>query len=252
MDGCAGAGPSKNLNVLSAEALRFHEVVEELYRQPGILPWSVDAETGRFLYSLARLAQPDLAVEVGTYHGISTLWLARALEDNGKGQLISLDLFEDPPIEDVQRTIEQARLAGRVQLVRGPSTTIGAEACRRAGQPIDLLFIDGDHRVEACGADFETLGALVRMGGLVVLHDIYPERSGRDGPRYVLNFLAETHSQRNKWQVIELPTPAHAPYGLAILQRLAEGPTRVLPRPVYWLYQLCTLFRFWLRGKRQA
>jgi predicted O-methyltransferase YrrM len=163
--------------------------------------------------------------------------------------LLGLDLFEEPPVEQVQTTIERAGLAGRVRLVPGPATTAGAEACRREGRPIDLLFIDGDHRVDACAVDFETLGALVRPGGYVVLHDIYPDRCGWDGPRYVLNFLAESRADAHRWQILEVPTAPHTPYGLAVLRRLEEGRTTILPRPAYWLYQWRMRLRNWLRFK---
>ena len=232
---------------LSAEALQFHEIIEELYRRPGTWPGSIDPETGRFLHALARLIRPELAVEVGTHYGISTLWLARALADNGAGRLISLDLFDAPPMDEVRRTLERAGLAGRVQLVRGPSTTVGADACRRAGRPIDLLYIDGDHRVEGCAADFETLGALVRPGGFVILHDIYPDQCGWDGPRYVLNFLAERPEHSGKWQVLELPTAPPSPYGIAVLRKMDAARTRILPRPAYWLYQWYNRIRPWFR-----
>jgi predicted O-methyltransferase YrrM len=41
-----------------------------------------------------------------------------------------------------------------------------------AGQPIDLLFIDGDHSYEGCLADFAMYQPLVSADGLIVLHDI--------------------------------------------------------------------------------
>jgi hypothetical protein len=40
------------------------------------------------------------------------------------------------------------------------------------GEPIDMLFIDGDHTYEGVKADYELYGPLVREGGLVGFHDI--------------------------------------------------------------------------------
>jgi len=40
------------------------------------------------------------------------------------------------------------------------------------GTPIDLLFIDGDHRYEGAKADWERFSRWMRPGGLVVMHDI--------------------------------------------------------------------------------
>lgn len=41
-------------------------------------------------------------------------------------------------------------------------------------QPLDLLFIDGDHRYQQVKADLEMYGEFVRPGGIVALHDIVP------------------------------------------------------------------------------
>lgn len=40
------------------------------------------------------------------------------------------------------------------------------------GQPIDFLFIDGDHTAPGVLADFEIYSPLVRSGGLIAFHDI--------------------------------------------------------------------------------
>ena len=243
------AAPPPQSGLLEAE-IRFREVLEESYRHPATWPGSVDPATGQFLYSLARLIRPDLAVEVGTYRGVSTLWLARALEDNATGRLLSLDLFEDMPISEVQAVLDRAGLGGRVQLVCGPSVTVGAKAVHQARGQIDLLFIDGDHRVEATAADFEVLGAMVREGGFAVLHDIYPEKCSWDGPRFVLNSLAENPGLAGNWQAIELPTPSPSGYGLALLRKISSERVRILPRPAYWAYKWKYLLRQWFRVKR--
>jgi hypothetical protein len=40
------------------------------------------------------------------------------------------------------------------------------------GEPVDLLFIDGDHTYEGVKADYELYSPLVRPGGLVAFHDV--------------------------------------------------------------------------------
>src|SRR5262249_23484856 len=42
------------------------------------------------------------------------------------------------------------------------------------GKPLDLLFIDGDHRYEGVRSDFEMYAPLVAEGGLIGFHDIVP------------------------------------------------------------------------------
>ncbi len=40
------------------------------------------------------------------------------------------------------------------------------------GRPVDLLFIDGDHRGDAPSRDYDHYAACVRPGGIVAFHDI--------------------------------------------------------------------------------
>src|ERR1700761_8714113 len=53
---------------------------------------AVSPETGRLLYLLARTSRAQSMIEFGTSFGLSTLFLAAALRDNGGGRLISAEL----------------------------------------------------------------------------------------------------------------------------------------------------------------
>ncbi len=46
---------------------------------------------GKRLYNLVRGLKPLLIVEIGGFHGCSTSWMAKALKDNKKGKIISID-----------------------------------------------------------------------------------------------------------------------------------------------------------------
>lgn len=52
---------------------------------------AVSPETGTLLYMLARSSGARIIVEFGTSFGISTLYLAAALRDNGGGRLITTE-----------------------------------------------------------------------------------------------------------------------------------------------------------------
>jgi cephalosporin hydroxylase len=54
-------------------------------------------------------------------------------------------------------------------------------------RPIDVLFIDGDHRYDGAQADFNLFSPLVRSGGQIAFHDIVPDfktQFGRDTGRW--------------------------------------------------------------------
>ena len=62
----------------------------------------------------------------------------------------------------------------------------------RAGRPIDLLLIDGDHRIQGCAADFD---ALASMLGAYLLDDsaipVLPRRMNRNVRAFVTLYGAE-------------------------------------------------------------
>src|SRR5712691_4728233 len=52
----------------------------------------ISAQGGELLYTLIRAVRPATVVEFGTSFGISTLYLAAAVRDNGAGRVISTEL----------------------------------------------------------------------------------------------------------------------------------------------------------------
>ena len=58
--------------------------------QDALLP--VDRDAGRFLYAVARSISAKRIVEFGTSFGISTIYFAAALKDNGGGLVIGSEL----------------------------------------------------------------------------------------------------------------------------------------------------------------
>lgn len=60
---------------------RWLGVLKELYASPMAFPASISPEAGLMLFSLVRNIRPRTVVEVGTFIGISTIWIAAALEE---------------------------------------------------------------------------------------------------------------------------------------------------------------------------
>ena len=46
-------------------------------------------------------------------------------------------------------------------------------------QPLDVLFIDGGHGHDVAWADYEAWTPKVVVGGLLLIHDVFPEPRGR-------------------------------------------------------------------------
>jgi predicted O-methyltransferase YrrM len=144
-------------------------------------------EFAAFLEIVERL-RPRRVCELGTYLG-GTLWfLARASDPNAV--IASVDI--DAPL--FART-QRARLAGprqRLVSVEGDSHDAAVRervSAEMGHQPLDVLFIDGDHTYDGVKQDFEMYSSLVREGGVIAFHDINggPQGSGPlsgEVPRY--------------------------------------------------------------------
>jgi predicted O-methyltransferase YrrM len=94
---------------------------------------------GKLLHILARLAGARRILEIGTLGGYSTIWLARALPEEGR--LVSLEA-EPRHAEVARKNIAAAGLAGRVEVVLGRAL----DTLPTLAGPFDLVFIDADKR----------------------------------------------------------------------------------------------------------
>ena len=52
----------------------------------------ISAEAGKLLYAVIRASRPETVVEFGTSFGISTIYLAAAVTDNGTGHVVTTEL----------------------------------------------------------------------------------------------------------------------------------------------------------------
>ena len=98
----------------------------------------ISAQGGDLLYSLLRASRPDRIVEFGTSFGISTIYLACAILDNGKGHLYSTELSA-AKVEAARRNLLEAGVADKVTVLQGDAlqTLIDVPG------PIGLVLLDG-------------------------------------------------------------------------------------------------------------
>ncbi len=98
----------------------------------------VSRENGRFLYSVARSISAKRIVEFGTSYGVSAIYLAAALRDNGGGLLVGTELDAGKVAKAAQHVAE-AGLSPMVEIRAGDAL----QTLKHLSGNIDLLFLDG-------------------------------------------------------------------------------------------------------------
>ncbi|MEN8185337.1 MAG: class I SAM-dependent methyltransferase [Myxococcota bacterium] len=98
----------------------------------------VSREQGEFLYLTARAFGARRVVEFGTSFGISTLYLAAAVRDNGGGLVVGSEIEPSKQKQAVANAAE-AGLSEIVDVRLGDAL----ETLRELPEPIDLVLLDG-------------------------------------------------------------------------------------------------------------
>jgi predicted O-methyltransferase YrrM len=147
--------------------------------------WLSDAQGCALFRAAAATTGKGLIVEIGSWKGRSTAWLASGARQAG-ARVYAIDPHtgsrEDPEaatFEAFRANLAQAGLADVVE----PLVTTSVEAARRLQGPIELLFIDGDHSYDAVRLDAELWLPKLVDGGIVMFHDV--GTAGYAGPRRV-------------------------------------------------------------------
>lgn len=99
---------------------------------------AIGPEFGKLLYTLARTTKAKTIVEFGTSFGISTIYLASALRDNGGGTVITTE-FEPEKAAQAERNISAAGLREYVDFRVGDAR----ESLARDLPEVDMVFLDG-------------------------------------------------------------------------------------------------------------
>ena len=168
--------------VLDEPALREIEVstrrlLEDIRGEdPFSLHWAADSLLARCCYLMCRLLEPDLVVETGVAYGVSSAFILRAMEVNGRGVLHSIDL---PPLRrEAGRfwgVAVPAALRGRWNLHRGASKRILPRLLGEL-ETVDLFVHDSLHTYRNMRREFELAWPRLRTGGVLVADDVERNR----------------------------------------------------------------------------
>jgi predicted O-methyltransferase YrrM len=163
-----------------SDARRRAELIEQIRPVAG---WLRDAQAEMLWSSAERLAAGSTVVEIGSFHGKSTIVLATAApadarvyaidphagNDRGPGQWVG---SRDDGVRDYEQfraNLERHGVADRVVHVRKYSH----DAHDDVAGAIDLLYVDGAHGYSPALADITEWGGRVPTGGRMIIHDVY-------------------------------------------------------------------------------
>ena len=107
----------------------------------GMPQHSVSPNQGKFLHTLALLCNARNILEIGTLGGYSTIWLARALPEDGC--LLSLE-YNSFHARVARQNIIRANLESKVTIRVGRAIELLPQIKSEFKTPFDMIFIDAD------------------------------------------------------------------------------------------------------------
>jgi predicted O-methyltransferase YrrM len=155
---------------------------EALRAVAGIGGWLTEEQAHVLYDRAAALPAGARIVEIGSYHGRSTIILALAAPE---AEIVAIDPFAadhiatrgrlresdvgESDLETFESNLERAGVRERVQHIRAFSS----DALAHVDGGADLLYVDGAHDLRNALADIRGWGARVRNGGTMLVHDSF-------------------------------------------------------------------------------
>lgn len=136
-------------------------------RKAGLPEIDVSPLQGKFLNLMVQISGARRILEIGTLGGYSTVWLARALPDDG----LVVTLESEPHHAAVaRRNFAAAGVADQVELLEGLAAQSLGELVKAGTAPFDLVFIDADKPSNPVYLDFAL--KLSRPGTVVICDNV--------------------------------------------------------------------------------
>lgn len=155
----------------------------------GFLP----RDEGLALHAAAQRYLGDgLAVEIGSYCGKSTIYLGHAASLSG-GSVVTVDHhrgseehqagweYHDPELVgadgriDTLPSLRRTLAAAGLESVVTPLVGRSVDIARWWRMPVELVFVDGGHTDEHAQNDYRGWAPWVRVGGALVIHDVFAD-----------------------------------------------------------------------------
>jgi len=155
------------LSVSSREPDILWQLRQETARHP-MAAMQVSPEQGQFMALLIQLLGARKTLEIGTFTGYSSLWVALALPPDGK--VVACDVSEEWTLM-ARRYWQQAGVMAKIDLHLAPALdTLAKLLASGQANTFDFAFIDADK--ENYLNYYEQSLQLVRPGGLIAIDNV--------------------------------------------------------------------------------
>ncbi|MGD0548847.1 MAG: class I SAM-dependent methyltransferase, partial [Terracidiphilus sp.] len=149
---------------------------DEIFARLGALPY-MRLDEGRMFYDFIIANRLHIGLELGFFHGVSTAYLAGAIQDIGSGNLITIDLTKSKEREpNIEWVLEVTGLSHLVQVFYEPKSfnwRLMKMLEEDRYESFDFCYIDGGHSWYDTGFAFCLVERLLKPGGWVVFDDLH-------------------------------------------------------------------------------
>ncbi len=162
------------LRILKRVELYYLKIWILLYRSENRVSTHLTLQEKYQLFKLTTACRGNIYVEIGSYLGASSCFIAAGIKKSTGGMFYCVDTWQNDTMPEGKRdtfdefTQNTQKYSYIIVPLRGRSEVIAKNFFKK----IDFLFIDGDHSYEGVKADVDAWFPKLNLNSLVVFHDI--------------------------------------------------------------------------------
>ena len=148
----------------------------------------ISPDSGKFLFMLIKMIKAKRVLEIGALAGYSTIWMARALPEEGK--VITLEISEKHA-EEAKANYKKAGLENKIDLMFGSALD---SLDKLQNEKFDFVFIDADK--ENSSNYFDKVIGCMYKGGIIACdntlkHGRVVDEAPDEGTKGILKYNAK-------------------------------------------------------------
>ena len=136
---------------------------------------SVEIETAEFLYGWIKLLKPERVLDTGSHFGVSALYMAQALVENGNGGTVDSIEHDGFYMEKAKQLWQACGVSNAVRAIQGKSLEHSPNDFYKTDKPYDFMLLDTEPDIRF--AEFVRFYPYLKPGGYIFIHDLHRHMS---------------------------------------------------------------------------